>query len=182
MPIRPEHRHLYPPDWTALTEALKEAAGWRCTCTGECGRDHGGRCVEVHGEPATWRRQSAIVSSRPARVVLTVGHRNHRPDDCSPANLAVWCQDCHLRHDRPEHARRRRATWAERRRARELAHGRSPRQLRLALPEPPPPPGLAAAEREARQARAASAAIYAAELRGQHRFHFTWRQAPPPGR
>lgn len=175
MPIRPEHRPLYPPDWPELTVRLKTEAGWRCTCTGECGRDHGGRCVEVHGEPATWRRQEALVAPPVAIVVLTVGHKNHRPDDCSPGNLAVWCQDCHLRHDRPEHARRRRATWAERRRTRELGQRQVPRQLAI-VPEAPPPPGLAAVRREARQAQAATGALYAAETRGQTRIHFTWRQ------
>lgn len=173
MPIRLEHRHLYPPDWPELARQLKAAAGWRCVCEGECGSDHGGRCAEVHGQPATWRRQREIAPGRAPRVVLTVGHIDHRPDNCDPANLRVWCQACHLAHDRPEHARRRRATWAARRRARELAERQLPRQLALFTPAPAPP-GLAAAGREALRIAAECAEFYRREQLGQVRFRFGW--------
>lgn len=173
MPIRIEHRHLYPPDWPELAAQLKAAAGWRCVCEGECGSDHGGRCAEVHGQPATWRRQREIAPGRAPRVVLTVGHLDHHPDNCDASNLRVWCQDCHLRHDRPEHARRRRATWAARRQARELARLRAPAQLALMEPAPQPP-GAARAQADARTAARACAALYGAEKAGQVRFRFLY--------
>lgn len=115
MPIRLEHRHLYPPDWPELARQLKAAAGWRCVCEGECGSDHGGRCAEVHGQPATWRRQREIAPGRAPRVVLTVAHLDRRPDHNDPTNLRAMCQRCHLAYDLEAHAAQRRATWAARR-------------------------------------------------------------------
>lgn len=171
MPIRPEQRHLYPPDWPELARELKAAAGWRCACEGECGRDHGGRCGEVHGQAATWRAQRQLVAGRVPRVVLTVAHLDHRPDNCDPRNLRVLCQDCHLRHDRPEHARRRRETWAERRRARELAERQARPQLEL-IASPASPPGDVAAAAELERQRAE---LYRRERLGQVRFAFAWR-------
>lgn len=107
-PIRPENRDRYPADWPQVSFALKERAGWRCECTGECGRpgehlDATGRCVNVHGKPA-YRTGS--------RVVLTTAHLNHTPEDCDPGNLKAMCQGCHLHYDREHHAQTRAATVA----------------------------------------------------------------------
>lgn len=88
----------YPPDWDRISYDVREAAGWRCVCLGECGRVNGhllpvdGRCRNRQGLPA-W--------GSGALVQLQAGHRNHRPADCRPENLAAWCQGCHLAHDRP---------------------------------------------------------------------------------
>lgn len=107
MPIRPEMRHLYPPDWDAFSLAKKEAAGWRCECRGECARgsDHldgaDGRCVNRHGMPA-FRTGS--------NVVLTTAHLNHDPTDCSDENTRAFCNGCHLHYDRGHHAETRAAT------------------------------------------------------------------------
>lgn len=43
------------------------------------------------------------------RIVLTVGHLDHVPENCAPENLRAWCQRCHLHYDRHHHA----ATRAE---------------------------------------------------------------------
>jgi hypothetical protein len=32
-------------------------------------------------------------------IVLTVGHRDHNPENCAIENLACWCQRCHNRYD-----------------------------------------------------------------------------------
>ena len=53
MPIRPENRDRYPADWPEISNAVKESAGWRCECEGECGRSGcKGRCPNRHGQPA----------------------------------------------------------------------------------------------------------------------------------
>lgn len=100
MPIRPSERARYPRDWRAISRRIRERAGDRCECTGECGlhRTTGGprRCEERNGEPAKWAR---------GRVVLTVAHMNHTPEDCDDANLKAMCQRCHLRYDADHHAR-----------------------------------------------------------------------------
>lgn len=100
MPVRPENRDLYPDDWDELSRAVKEDAGWRCECRGECGRPRGhlerdGRCGNEHGQPAY---------GTGSRVVLTTAHLNHWPPDVRRENLRAMCQGCHLHYDAPHHA------------------------------------------------------------------------------
>ena len=119
-PIRAENRHRYPPDWPAISRAIKERAGWRCECLGECGRGtHDGRCPNRRGRPAYGTGST---------VVLTTAHLNHTPEDCRPENLRAMCQGCHLHYDRDHHAATRHATRrAELERAGQLAfEGMSP--------------------------------------------------------
>lgn len=102
MPIRPENRHRYGKDWPAFARSIKERAGWRCECEGECGRGtHKGRCPNRHGEPAY---------SRHALVVLTVAHLDHTPETRDPAKVRAMCQGCHLHYDKDHHAETRART------------------------------------------------------------------------
>lgn len=104
MPIRPENRGRYPAGWPAITAAVKNRAGWRCECQGECGRGtHPGRCPNRHGQPAYGTGST---------VVLTTAHLDHAPENCDPANLRAMCQACHLSYDRDHHARTRARTKA----------------------------------------------------------------------
>lgn len=107
-PIRPENRDRYPADWAAISLAVKERAGWRCECRGECGRpsphlDAEGLCVNRHGEPAV---------GTGSKVVLTTAHLDHTPEHCDPDNLKAMCQGCHLHYDRAHHAETRARTRA----------------------------------------------------------------------
>jgi cytosine/adenosine deaminase-related metal-dependent hydrolase len=90
----PEHlaRRLarYPTEWKAVSAAIRARAGGRCECDGRCGLHHDRRCVEENGQAARFAR---------GRVVLTVAHLNHVPEDCRPENLRAMCQRCHLRYD-----------------------------------------------------------------------------------
>lgn len=104
MPVRPENRNRYPPDWKAVSRQVKERADWRCECLGECGRaTHEGRCPNVHGQPAY---------GTGSVVVLTTAHLDHVPEHCDPLNLRAFCQGCHLSYDREHHAQTRSATRA----------------------------------------------------------------------
>jgi hypothetical protein len=95
VPIRKESRHRYPPDWKENSERIRfQRAGGRCECTGECRLHKGRRCVERHGEPAVYAR---------GKIVLTVAHLNHQPEDCREENLKAMCQRCHLRYDVQHH-------------------------------------------------------------------------------
>lgn len=38
------------------------------------------------------------------KIVLTVMHLNHQPEDCSDENLLHACQGCHNRYDAPVRA------------------------------------------------------------------------------
>lgn len=105
MPIRPENKARYPKDWTVISQRIRRVrAANRCECTGECGDHAGRRCSALNGEP------HPVTQSR---VVLTVAHLDHTPENCGDDNLKAMCQRCHNRYDLPM----RRRGMAERERA-----------------------------------------------------------------
>lgn len=115
MPIRPENKARYPKDWRAISQRIRRRARDRCECKGECGLRHhringrqidlppslqakgtrAFRCTAVNGElhPVT-----------KSKVILTVAHLNHQPEDCADRNLKAWCQRCHNCYDAPTRA------------------------------------------------------------------------------
>ena len=105
MPIRPSERARYPKDWRAISLAIRERAGQRCECEGECGlhRTNPGprRCIEING---------AIGVHTRGKIVLTVAHLDHTPENVDPSNLKAMCQRCHLRYDAAHHAKNSAAT------------------------------------------------------------------------
>ncbi|WP_092047639.1 hypothetical protein [Methylobacterium pseudosasicola] len=125
MPIRPEHRFFYPIDWRELSMAIRFGrAQGRCE---SCGRPHGQMVYHLgdgrwwDAEAGRWRdgwgRRIRIRSgtdilgrARQTHVVLAAAHRDHDTANNADANLAAFCQRCHMIHDRPEHQRRRRRT------------------------------------------------------------------------
>ena len=42
------------------------------------------------------------------RVVLTVAHLDHTPENCDPSNLRALCQRCHNKYDAKHRAETRR--------------------------------------------------------------------------
>jgi hypothetical protein len=121
MPIKPENANRYPANWDEISLSIREdRAGWRCECRGECGmvhrRDSGcgdrWRCRATSGQP------HPITGSK---VVLTVAHLDHVPENCDPANLRAMCQRCHLRYDAEHHRQSREET--KRRAATEAGQG-----------------------------------------------------------
>ena len=134
MPIRDENKARYPKDWKAISRAVREEAGQKCEA---CGAPNGeliqrgvtddgravwrmasdpyainGRCAETGEEvPDTWFDEMDYRA--PVRVVLTVAHLDHQPENCDRDNLRAWCQRCHNAYD----AANRRKGIRERRRA-----------------------------------------------------------------
>ncbi|MDH6226236.1 hypothetical protein [Streptomyces sp. MJP52] len=104
-PIRPENRDRYPVDWPQISLLIRHLrAEGRCECEGECGRGtHTGRCPNRNGHPAY---------GTGSKVVLTVAHLDHTPENCDPDNLRAMCQACHLNYDSSHHARTRARTRA----------------------------------------------------------------------
>jgi len=108
MPIKPENRKLYPPNWKAIRAEVLERAGNKCEF---CGRHNWG-----------WIDESGDTCCGGPRIVLTIAHLDHDPrnngDPGNRPNLAALCQRCHNRHDakmRAGHARvTRRAKVANR--------------------------------------------------------------------
>ena len=100
MPIRHENRARYPSDWKAISLEVRERAGWICE-----GSPAYPDCRAINGEP------HPVTGSK---VVLTVAHLDHTPENCARENLRAWCQRCHLTYDAEHHkanaaATRRRA-------------------------------------------------------------------------
>jgi hypothetical protein len=119
-PIRPENRGRYPADWKKISLRIRNVrAAGRCECLGECGRGtHDGRCPNRNGGSAY---------GTGSKVVLTVAHLDHTPENCAPANLRAMCQGCHLHYDRDHHAETRtRTRRAEIEGAGQLAIGEAP--------------------------------------------------------
>lgn len=90
MPIRAENRSRYPADWPDVRRAILERAGDRCE-----GSPAYPDCRVANGEP------HPVTGSR---VVLTIAHLDHQPENCAPENLRGWCQRCHNTYDAPMRA------------------------------------------------------------------------------
>lgn len=101
MPIRPENRARYPDNWPEISVSIRKRSGGQCECRGECGRGHKGRC-------RAWNGHSHPVTG--SKVVLTVAHLDHTPENCDPANLCAMCHACHLSYDAAHHAATRART------------------------------------------------------------------------
>lgn len=87
MPIRPENRSRYPSNWPKISRRVRSGAGNRCE-----GSPAYPDCRAKNGEPHP---------ETGARVVLTVAHLDHQPENVSDANLRAWCQRCHNTYDAP---------------------------------------------------------------------------------
>jgi hypothetical protein len=136
MPIRPENRDRYPPEWPEISAAIRRRAGNACEHCGVANHALGGRLPSGCFLPAlptgtgagadarglTWPKPgddgSCGVAGRDPvrlriiRIVLTVAHLDHTPENCDPANLKCLCQRCHNRHDAAHRQATRRATAA----------------------------------------------------------------------
>lgn len=141
-PIRPSERARYPRNWREISARIRERAGNRCECTSECGDTHRddvdkpGRCNAPNGALIIRDRHEPEIYTvhppcggciggepdcmRAIRVVLTVAHLDHTPENCADENLLAMCQRCHLKLDAATHAHNARQTRRSRRAAGEL--------------------------------------------------------------
>ncbi len=94
MPIRPENRKRYPPDWEAIRDRTLNRAGDHCE-----GSPSYPECRAENGKP------HPITGSR---VILTIAHLDHTPENCDPENLRAWGQRCHNTYDGAHRAAGRR--------------------------------------------------------------------------
>ncbi len=121
MPIRDSEKARYPRDWPQISAAIRERAGGRCE---KCAAPNGERIARGQGKDAGtymladggathcaetgallgYSRGSEYNAARVVKIVLTVAHLDHQPENCDPENLRAWCQRCHLRYDAKHHA------------------------------------------------------------------------------
>lgn len=90
MPIRPENKARYPDNWKSeIRPSILERAGHKCE-----GSPDFPDCRAVNYEPHP---------ETGSKVVLTIAHLDHTPENNEPENLKAWCQRCHLNYDKLHH-------------------------------------------------------------------------------
>lgn len=115
MPIRPENKQHYPKDWKDISLQIRERAGHKCEWCGLANYALGGRDehgVFRHALPEgerllrlEWPKPNMMAMCddgqihRIVRIVLTVAHLDHIPENCKDENLVALCQRCHNRYD-----------------------------------------------------------------------------------
>lgn len=135
MPIRPENRDRYPKDWPAISLRIRERASNKCE---QCAAPNGALICRGMGQfegsymvstgdvfdaltgSKLGRAKGSEYPGRYVRVVLTVGHLDHKPENCADENLKAWCQRCHNAYDMPARIAGRRARSRQARAAADL--------------------------------------------------------------
>jgi 5-methylcytosine-specific restriction endonuclease McrA len=122
MPIRPENQARYPKDWAEISLAVRRRADFKCEWCGVANGELGGRTsqgtwlkaqpVGTNGMICEWPKVGEFAwcgngetegsaHLRVVRIVLTVAHLDHTPENCALENLKALCQRCHNRYDAP---------------------------------------------------------------------------------
>jgi len=125
MPIKPENKTRYPDNWDAISKDIRfNRAQNRCEV---CGVKNGLIIKRLQGN--RYRTPSMVewdmIHSRIrhansnmtesikhhgfTKVVLTVAHLDHQPENCDYSNLKAMCQKCHNNYDK-EHRKQTRNT------------------------------------------------------------------------
>jgi len=90
MPITPENKKRYPKNWKEIRKRILKRANNKC---------------EFEGCNAENYKPHPITGSK---VILTIAHLNHIPEDCRDENLKAGCQRCHNRYDIKNRVKNRR--------------------------------------------------------------------------
>ncbi len=124
MPIKPENAARYPKDWKQIRDRIVHRARNRCEFCGIANGALGARngagkwlSAEPMGEKGLrleWPKPGDIawcsndhfgrMRTKIVRIVLTVAHLDHTPENCADDNLKALCQRCHLTYDAKHHA------------------------------------------------------------------------------
>jgi len=128
VPIKPENRSRYPGNWPEIRERILARASNRCE---QCSVANGDMIVRgIDKDAGTFQRfegdgevyaaddgkllgyckASEYCGCKWTKVVLTIAHLDHAPENCADDNLKALCQRCHLAYDASHHAETARAT------------------------------------------------------------------------
>lgn len=91
MPIRPENKARYPKNWKEIRKQILIRANNRCEFCG----------VENYS-----------IRENGTKVILTIAHLDHQPENCNLNNLRALCQKCHLTYDAKHHSQTAKHTKA----------------------------------------------------------------------
>lgn len=121
MPIKAENRGRYPANWKEIRAAILLRAG---NCCEQCRvangdmivrgiEQHAGTFQRYEGDGEVYdaedgrllgrRKASEYCGNKWTRIVLTIAHLDHVPENCDPSNLKALCQRCHLAYDAEHH-------------------------------------------------------------------------------
>lgn len=89
MPIKPENLARYPKDWKQIRERILLRAN-------HC-------CEGSPLDPSCRVQNGSLHPVTGSKVVLTIAHLDHTPENCADENLRAWCQRCHLAYDHEHH-------------------------------------------------------------------------------
>lgn len=123
MPVKPENRKRYPAprEWRRIRARILERAGDRCEKCKAPNRQLVARGAKGSPDESTYMLERGDVHSaddgrhlgvargseysfgRMVRIVLTIAHLDHQPENNSDDNLRAYCQRCHLLHDVDHH-------------------------------------------------------------------------------
>ena len=87
MPIKPENKKRYPANWKEIRKDILKRADNKCEFCG----------IENYA-----------IRENGSKVVLTIAHLDHIPENCDYSNLRALCQRCHNRYDAKHRAETRR--------------------------------------------------------------------------
>lgn len=87
MPILPENKSRYPKNWKQIRMDILKRAN---------------NCCEFCGI------ENYTIKENGAKVVLTIAHLDHTPENCDFNNLRALCQKCHNSYDAKHRAKTRR--------------------------------------------------------------------------
>lgn len=121
MPIKPENKARYPSNWKEIRKQILERAKHRCEF---CNLQNHAIGYRYNGEfvymPRSLREAGYVVGDvvecadgstiKIIKIVLTIAHLDHTPENCAPENLKALCQRCHLAYDAEHHAQNAAAT------------------------------------------------------------------------
>ena len=94
MPIKEENKGRYPKNWKSIRAEILTRADNRCEFCG----------IENY-----------TIRANGSKVILTIVHLDHTPENNNPENLRALCQKCHNSYDASHRAetRKRRKTLKE---------------------------------------------------------------------
>lgn len=112
MPIKKENKKLYPKNWKQIREQILQRAGNKCEFCGVKNhligyRDANGKFIESTGMQ---QEADKLDGEKVFKIVLTIAHLNHNPQDNSPDNLRALCQKCHNNYDKEHRKETRKRT------------------------------------------------------------------------
>ena len=121
MPIKPKNKKLYPDNWQDIRERILQRANYECEGCGVKQYSVGHRDVTgkfwsigedwefIHNNPPDMHPDFGD-DPKQIKIVLTIAHLDHNPENCEDDNLKAWCQKCHNSYDAEHRVQTRKAT------------------------------------------------------------------------